>query len=200
MAFRLAIPSSTSHSRFEECQPMFGSRKNKSVSSSHSVDKHSVDKRGLAALSLAIACAAVAGCGAAGGSGGPPVYPVTGVVKLNGQPVVGADIVFNLKDGTGSSFGRTDSSGHYQLTTRRSNDGALPGDYIVVISKADEAPAVDRASIPQDSANYNPFVGKAAPVKPKSKSGFPAKYADAKTSGQTARVLEEKNTIDFDLK
>jgi len=140
------------------------------------------------------------GCGSdGGGSSGPPVYPVKGVVKLNGQPVVGADIVFNLKDGSGSSFGRTDGSGSYQLTTRRSNDGAVPGDYLVSISKADEAPAIDEATIPQDSPNYNPFVGKGVATRPKPKSGFPAQYGDSKTSGLTARVLEEKTTIDFDL-
>jgi hypothetical protein len=174
---------------------MFGSTTKMCVRCSHQLTA-----RTLAALALAILGGTLVGCGAAGGSGGPPVFPVTGVVKVNGQPVAGADIVFNLKDGSGSSFGRTDASGNYQLTTRRSNDGAPPGDYLVVISKADGAPPPDSADIPQDSPNYNPFVGKAAPVKPKAKSGIPAKYADAKTSGLTARVLEEKNTIDFDLK
>jgi len=142
----------------------------------------------------------VTGCAGGGSDGGPAVFPVTGSVKLNSQPVVGADIVFNLKDGSGSSFGRTDASGNYQLTTRRSNDGALPGDYLVSISKADEAPPADEATIPQDSPNYNPFVGKGVATRPKPKSGMPAQYGDAKTSGLTARVLEEKNKIDFDLK
>jgi hypothetical protein len=143
---------------------------------------------------------ALAGCGEEGGSTGPAVYPVSGVVKLNGQPVVGADIVFALKEGTGSSFGRTDANGKYQLTTRKSNDGAPPGDYLVSISKVEDAPATDSASVPQDSPNYNPYVGKAAPAKPKAKTGIPAQYGDAKTSGLTARVAEEKTTIDFDLK
>jgi hypothetical protein len=143
----------------------------------------------------------LAGCGSGGGgSSGPPVFPVKGTVKLSGQPVVGADVVFNLKDGSGSSFGRTDASGTYQLTTRRSNDGALPGDYLVAISKASEAPPADEATIPQDSPNYNPFVGKGAATKPKPKGAFPTQYGDTKTSGLTARVLEEPNTIDFDLK
>ena len=141
----------------------------------------------------------VTGCAGGGSDGGPAVFPVTGSVKLNGQPVAGADIVFALKGGTGSSFGRTDANGTYQLTTRKSNDGALPGDYLVSISKAEEAPAGDQESIPQDSPNYNPFVGKGVATKPKPKSAFPAQYGDAKTSGLTARVLEEKNTIDFDL-
>jgi len=142
----------------------------------------------------------LAGCGSGGGTAGTPVFPVSGVVKHNGQPVAGADIVFNLKDGSGSSFGRTDASGVYQLTTRRSNDGAVPGDYLVAISKADEAPVDESANIPQDSPNYNPFVGKGSTARPKPKTGIPAKYSDAKTSGLTARVAEEKNTIDFELK
>jgi hypothetical protein len=151
-------------------------------------------------FAIAIIGLSLAGCGEGGAPAGSPAYPVTGVVKLNGQPVAGADIVFNLKDGSGSSFGRTDASGNYQLTTRKSNDGAPPGDYLVAISKAEAAPAPEEATIPQDSPNYNPFVGKAAPVKPKPKTGIPSQYADAKTSGLTARVLEEKNTIDFNLK
>lgn len=150
---------------------------------------------------LCLLAVLLAGCGSdGGGAAGAPVFPVNGVVKLNGQPVVGADIVFNLKDGSGSSFGRTDAKGSYQLTTRRSNDGALPGDYLVSIAKAEEAPANDEANIPQDSPNYNPFVGKGVATRPKPKSGMPAQYGDTKTSGLTARVLEEKNTIDFDLK
>jgi hypothetical protein len=159
--------------------------------------------RGVGLLTLAgtLVSLSLAGCGSrGGGSSGPPVFPVKGVVKLNGQPVAGADVVFNLKDGSGSSFGRTDASGIYQLTTRRSNDGALPGDYLVAITKASEAPASDEATIPQDSPNYNPFVGKGVATKPKPKGAFPTQYGDTKTSGLTARVLEEPNTIDFELK
>jgi len=121
-------------------------------------------------------------------------------VKLKGQPVVGADILFSLKDGSGSSFGRTDATGHYELTTRKSNDGALPGDYLVGISKADDAAAPTQTFVPQeDTKNYNPFAGKNPAPRPATKSGMPSHYADPKTSGLTARVNAEKNTIDFDL-
>src|SRR6266481_1744166 len=90
-----------------------------------------------AAISWTMVVLALLGCESAGPSKGAPVYPVEGVVKLKGQPVVGADIVFSLKDGSSRSFGRTHASGHYQLTTRKSNDGAPPGDYLVAISKAE---------------------------------------------------------------
>jgi len=142
----------------------------------------------------------LAGCSSVGPSKGAPVYPVEGVVKLKGQPVAGADIVFSVKDGSSSSFGRTDASGHYQLTTRKSNDGAPPGDYLVAISKVEEASQAAGKFIPQEDKNYNPYAGKAGPTQPPPKPGIPAQYGDAKTSGLTARVNTEKNTIDFDLK
>lgn len=143
--------------------------------------------------------ACVMGCGAGGGgSSGAPVYPVAGVVKLKGQPVAGADIVFHLKDGSGSSFGRTDSTGRYELTTRQSNDGAPPGDYLVGISKTDDAPAQTYV-LQEDTKNYNPYVGKNPAPQPKPKSSISPNLADPKTSGLTARVNADKNTIDFDL-
>src|SRR5438309_354141 len=80
----------------------------------------------------------------------------------NGQPLAGADVVFKLKDGSRSSFGRTDDKGHYELTTRSSNDGAAEGDYVVSITKT-EAPAQDASKLPlQEDKNYNPYVGKGA--------------------------------------
>jgi len=140
------------------------------------------------------------GCSSEGPSKGQQVYPVEGVVKHKGQPVAGADIVFSVKDGSSSSFGRTDASGHYKLTTRKSNDGAPAGDYLVAITKSEEVPQSATKVIPQEDPNYNPFVGKAGPAQPPPKPGLPIQYADTKTSGLTARVNAEKNSIDFDLK
>jgi hypothetical protein len=154
----------------------------------------------LPALVGIVMSTAIFGCNqGGGGASGPPVYPVTGVVKMKGQPVVGADIVFSLKDGSRSSFGRTDATGKYELTTRKSNDGALPGDYLVAISKTDDAAPTQPFVSQEDSKNYNPFAGKNPAPRPPPKSGIPAQYGDPKTSGLTARVTTDKNTIDFDL-
>lgn len=160
-------------------------------------DRNAVNSWPSFALGFAL-CGFLGGCNGGGASSGPPVYPVTGVVKVKGQPVIGADIVFSLKDGTGSSFGRTDTTGRYELTTRKSGDGAPPGDYLVSLAKTDDAaPATN--FIPQDDPNYNPFAGK-NPTRAPPKSSIPSQYADIKTSGLTARVNAEKqNTIDFDL-
>jgi hypothetical protein len=150
---------------------------------------------------LAIVCAMLAGgCGSGEGPvTGPPLHPVSGVVKWKGQPVAGADVVFELKEGTRSSFGRTDASGHYELTTRKSNDGAPEGDYLVAISKTETAAPDSSKFIPQDDKRYNPFTGKGVSSAP-ARSTLPTHYGDTSKSGITARVTAGKNTLDFDLK
>jgi len=121
-------------------------------------------------------------------------------VKFNGQPLIGADITFHLKDGSGSSFGRTDVAGRYQLTTRASNDGAPAGDYLVCVAKLDEPAPGSTTYVLQDDPKYNPFVGKSTAPQTPPKSTLPAQYADTKTSGLTARVGKGNNPLDFDLK
>jgi hypothetical protein len=147
-----------------------------------------------------LTCLVFCGCGSGGGSGGLPLQPVSGVVKWNGQPLGGADIVFKLKDGNRSSFGRTDANGRYELTTRASNDGAPAGDYLVAITKIDLAAGDASKFIPQDDPRYNPYVGKSGAGGPPPKSSFPGHYGDTATSGLTARVSTGKNTLDFNLK
>jgi hypothetical protein len=64
--------------------------------------------------------------------------PVSGVVTLDGQPLVAADIVFQPQGqgeenpGPGSN-GRTDESGHYELKTIRDEPGAVVGPHTVRI-------------------------------------------------------------------
>ena len=75
---------------------------------------------------------AAAGCGR--GSG--PV-PLRGVVKLDGQPVANAAVVFVAQTPGGrDAYGSTDANGAFRLTTTKPDDGALPGKYKVVIQPA----------------------------------------------------------------
>ena len=76
--------------------------------------------------------------------------PVTGLVTLDGQPVPGAKVVFAPSGGTGqAASGVTGSDGRYKLTTQDPNDGALPGKYMVMISKTEgSAGAADQAVKP----------------------------------------------------
>lgn len=101
---------------------------------------------GLLAMVLA------AGCGARGTS---PV-PVKGVLKIDGQPIVGAVVGFQPDAPGGKpAFGTTEADGTFRLTTDKPGDGALPGKYKVVIQ-----PPVEGGATPYDEP------GKAAaPVK-----------------------------------
>ena len=64
--------------------------------------------------------------------GGPT--PVRGVVKLDGKPLARAAIVFLAQDAGGrDANGTSDADGVFRLTTLQPNDGALPGNYKVVV-------------------------------------------------------------------
>ncbi len=75
------------------------------------------------------------GCG--GGEEGPPVYPVSGVVWVDGKPAAGAEVVFHS---TQSDAGRSpltmaivEPDGRFQPTTRLPHDGAPAGDYVLTV-------------------------------------------------------------------
>jgi hypothetical protein len=79
---------------------------------------------------------------AAGGCGGKTAK-VQGVVTLDGKPLPGATVTF-IPAGSGRpAGGRSESDGSFRLTTFRPEDGALPGEYkvIVTLAGAESAPA-----------------------------------------------------------
>ncbi len=84
-----------------------------------------------------------------------PVYPVSGVITLKGQPVVGADVTFMNADRKRSAFGRTNEKGEYRLTTFRSNDGAVEGKAVVTVIKS-APPVVTVAEADIESEAYQP--------------------------------------------
>lgn len=73
------------------------------------------------------------------------LVPVTGVVTQEGQPVPGVQVIYFVDPSTGTAgpraWGVTDENGKYSLVTyvpgsgNDSADGALPGDYRVMIQK-----------------------------------------------------------------
>lgn len=75
----------------------------------------------------------------------PPLARVTGVVKLNGKPLVGATIEFQpfdrtVPDGTlkiASSAGKTNSKGEYEIYYTNDVRGAYVGRHRVTIKKND---------------------------------------------------------------
>ena len=138
----------------------------------------------------------------------PKVYKVTGTITLKGKPVDGATVIFQLRDGSRSSVGATDSSGKYTLSTFASGDGAPAGQYQVTVTKYDTppAPAAPAGQIPSgeiDPSKYDPnSVGNLGGLgKTSEKSVLGDRYASPQTSGLIATVGETgENKFDFDLK
>ncbi|MGQ9575168.1 MAG: carboxypeptidase-like regulatory domain-containing protein [Thermoguttaceae bacterium] len=123
------------------------------------------------------------GCGR---SGRPATVKVTGTVTYRGTPVEGATVGFIPEYGRPAS-GKTDSNGRFTLSTFAPGDGAVPGQHKVVIS--DMPPEQPMPGTPEAQAWKPP-----APR-------FPAKYADAATSGFTATVQKgQTNDFTFDMK
>lgn len=81
--------------------------------------------------------ATLAGCGATGDR----MFPARGLVTYaDGQPVTGemATVVFvpdneSSNPAAGSASGTIESDGSFELMTHQPSDGALPGDYRVVL-------------------------------------------------------------------
>jgi hypothetical protein len=125
----------------------------------------------------------------AAGCGQAKTVKVAGVVTLDGKPLGGATVTFTpVGDGRPAS-GRTDTDGSFRLTTFRSDDGALPGEYkvLVVVEKEAEEGLVGRN--PDSFTNeeklrtrksMSPKGKQATAAKKKPVSPVPAIYADVK--------------------
>jgi hypothetical protein len=160
--------------------------------------------RFLSVLCLLVGLFMVTGCGEGGGAA---TVKVKGVVMAGGKAVDDAVITFYSKSGGEAASGRTDAEGKFQLTTRKPNDGAVPGDYIVTVAKAgSEATGMSfDATQGEMSPEYiaamknvakPPKEVKGLPVK----GALPAKYASVKDSGLVRTVTSSgPNEFDFDL-
>jgi hypothetical protein len=75
------------------------------------------------------------------GCAGPGTKSVRGVVTLEGMPVAGATVLFmpDGQDGGRPASGFTSSDGEFRLMTYKPDDGALPGNYRVLIQITERA-------------------------------------------------------------
>src|SRR5687768_7723562 len=114
----------------------------------------------------------ISGCGPGNKLG---TAPVTGTVTYRGQPVDGATVSF-IPDGDGRpATAITKAGGAYQLTTLDS-EGALPGQYTVLVRKMEISPASTQPVSMEDALKLN----NRPPPPPKEL--LPAKYGDAAKS------------------
>src|SRR5437879_3692017 len=90
-----------------------------------------------ALLSLLLSALVVTTVGRGGQS---KAVKVEGTVTLDGQPLPGATVSFMPVGNGRAASGRTDANGNFRLSTFRTDDGALPGEYkvIVMVEEADQ--------------------------------------------------------------
>ena len=145
-------------------------------------------------------------CGAAG-CGGTKTIPVEGVVLLDDQPLAGATITFTPIAGDGlPATGRTGQDGTFTLTNADGRSGALPGEYKVMVSKA-EAMELPGGQAPKTPEEIEKMMMKGrgkdrkspSPAK-KSSSGVPARYRSADTPLRQTVPPEGKVIIKLDSK
>jgi hypothetical protein len=160
------------------------------------------------ALLLGSALVYVAGCGNDDGLG--KKYSVSGKVTYKGQPVTKAKISFVPvgKDGRGA-YGDVEN-GSFSLSTMAPGDGALPGEYIVLVDTRE----IDTAKLKEEAQKRaakqgveGGFSGGAmvpqdqvAKARASAKDLIPGKYQLLETSDLKYTVKPESNQPAFDLK
>ncbi len=113
----------------------------------------------------------------AAGCGGGPV-PVRGRVLLDDVPVAGATVLLMPSKGGHPASGLTDANGTFRLWTYKPYDGALPGEYKVVVAKTDAIPPPPAAEHGDADSVNNHYKGLKA-TRANKKPVLPAVYADA---------------------
>lgn len=141
--------------------------------------------------------AALLGCSPAD-DGGPTRVPASVAVTYNGSPVEGASITLVPKAEGEAAYGMTDASGVAQLSTRGENDGAIPGEYQVLISKSE----TKSADVKIDSNEVGAMPSGADAMKQaETRHLVPEKYSAIGTTDLTATIDPSgKNALSFDLK
>lgn len=130
-----------------------------------------------------------AGCG--GGVEAKPLpktVPVSGIVTLNGQPLVSATVTF-IPEGQTKGIecqGITDESGQYALKQQHGSEGAPPGNYKVIISRLLRG---DGTPLPKEGAGAGGIATET----------LSRRYSDITKTKLTAVVPQEGGEFKFDL-
>ncbi|MBA2116545.1 carboxypeptidase-like regulatory domain-containing protein [Bremerella alba] len=141
-------------------------------------------------ISLLILAAASLGCN----SGEPTLVPgrsrtipVQGKITLDGTPIEGATVMFFSEKLMITSYGKTNATGEYALTTYEPGDGAPAGRYQVSVKKSEQK-IVEPSNHPT------------LPPKAQTSQLLPSQYSDFGSSQLQAVVAEDgMNAFQFNL-
>ncbi len=134
-------------------------------------------------------CFAV-GCG----SEGPATYPLSGTIKLDGEPLEGAAIMLKPRQGGPNAYAVSAVNGTFDVMTFRPADGAIGGKHQIIVSLRKNEPASDSesaADVGSDAEPTNEMEDEselAGMNRPASVSLIPDRYSDFETSGLTVEV------------
>ncbi|MFT5322679.1 MAG: hypothetical protein ACI8P0_000520 [Planctomycetaceae bacterium] len=153
---------------------------------------------------VALFAGILAGCGGGESDDRPDRTPVSGSVSIGGVPVTGAIVVFSpANEGSGrGATGITDDSGNFALGTFEKADGAVPGDYIVLVSKLEQTTAEAAGPVNEDDPNYDgaPAEEENAGPAVEVKTLVPAKFGKRESSTLRATVGDDAvEGLPFDL-
>ncbi len=101
-------------------------------------------------LFCVLSLVALSGCG---GSGLPGTVPIRGKVVFQGKPLATGTVLYSPVDAKGrQARGELQSDGTFTLTTLEADDGALPGEYqVVILAYAPHPGEPGRGDVPADA-------------------------------------------------
>jgi len=134
----------------------------------------------------------LAGCKTRDRGNIPQTAPVSGTVTLDGKPVDGATVVF-VPTGTPAygAYAITDSSGRFTLKSSETVTGAVPGGYLVQVTKLVPDTSGSVVVTPEEAEHEAQAKGSSSTAGGGTKNALPEKYANPKTSGIEVTVPAE---------
>jgi hypothetical protein len=149
---------------------------------------------------LPLTCVVALGCG----GNLPRTVPASGKLHWeDGKPIVGANVRFVGPPGGRDATGYTGKDGEFTLSSFTQGDGAIPGDYTVVVTKTVAAPDVvapQPGGDPQAMAKaMKEFMAKSKSAPKKIEEPIPPAYQKEKESPLKWRI-ESGGSDKIDLK